>query len=651
MSITILDIVVFSHHGQRRALSLNPDGVSVITGASKTGKSALIDIVDYCFGSGECRVPEGPIRRAVSWFGLRLQLAAGQVFVARRCPDQRFLSSEDCFVAIGDAVVIPEAGELRQTTNTKGLLSLLSSWVGIAENLHEPSEGQTRLPLIANIRHALSLCFQPQDEIIRRHQLFHGADDNFFAQALRDTLPFFLGAVDDEYVRKREELRRLREQLRVLERQINELQSIRGDGASKAAALLAQARDVGLTTALVETWDQTIATLRDASVVRLDTAGAQQGGTEYRRLSDERARLLQDQRRLRDEVEAIRSFESDAQGYVHEATEQRGRLVSIGIFEGSDAGHSCPLCDQVLPAESQQPRIESLQNTMISVASRLESVTSTRPKIERAANEVATRLESTSSALMRNRQQLEAIRQLEEPLQTAQDDLTRRAVVQGRVSLYLESVPDLPDTRSLHARAESLRGACASIEAELSDDLVVERLASIVSILGREMTDWAQLLQLEHSEFPLRLDLKKLTIVADTVDGPVPMSRMGSGENWVGYHLIAHLTLHKWFTQRNRPVPRFLFLDQPSQVYFPPERDVDGSLNQIGEDERVAVNRMFQFIFAVVQSLDPGFQVVVTEHADINADWYQSAVVERWRGGLKFVPENWPRAGAEPTQD
>lgn len=503
------------------------------------------------------------------------------------------------------------------------------------------------MPLTANIRHALSFCFQPQDEIIRRHQLFHGTDDSFFAQALRDTLPFFLGAVDDEYVGKREKLRRLREQLRSVERQINELQGIRGDGASKAAALFAQARDVGLTTASAEVWEDTIAALRGAAVARIDTGGEQQGGEEYKRLSDERVQLLQEQRRLRDEIDAIRSFETDARGYLRETSEQHGRLVSINIFDGDAPSHSCPLCDQALPDEAEQPRIASLQSALSDVATRLESVTRSTPKIQHAASAVAARLESTKSALTRNRQQLEAIRQLDEPIQTAQDELTRRALVQGRVSLYLESVPDLPDTRALHTRAEDLRRACSELEAELSDDLVAERLDSIVSILGRHMTDWAQQLQLEHSSFPLRLDLKKLTVVADTEDGPIPMARMGSGENWVGYHLIAHLVLHEWFTQRGRPVPRFLFLDQPSQVYFPPERDIDGSLKELGEDDRDAVNRMFKLIFDVVGGLGADFQVIVTEHADINEEWYQAAVVERWRGGLKFVPEDWPRFDAE----
>jgi hypothetical protein len=86
-----------------------------------------------------------------------------------------------------------------------------------------------------------------------------------------------------------------------------------------------------------------------------------------------------------------------------------------------------------------------------------------------------------------------------------------------------------------------------------------------------------------------------------------------------------------------------LFFDQPSQIYFPPEKDVDGSMDMVKEDDRHAVSRMFRFVFDVVETLKPGFQVVITEHADINEDWYQAAVVEKWRGGLKLVPDDWPR--------
>jgi len=82
MSFQILDIVLYGFNQQRRVLSLRPGQLNIITGASKTGKTALIEIVDYCMGSSECRIPEGVIRRAVEWVGVRLSVRDGHVFVA-----------------------------------------------------------------------------------------------------------------------------------------------------------------------------------------------------------------------------------------------------------------------------------------------------------------------------------------------------------------------------------------------------------------------------------------------------------------------------------------------------------------------------------------------------------------------------------------
>jgi len=648
MSVQILDVVAYSHDGRERTLSLRAGKVNVITGSSKTGKSALVDIVDYCFGSGECRVPEGPIRRCVSWFGLRLQLESGQAFIARRCPNSRTVTSEDCFIAIGKEISIPKMDELRQTTNVKGLIALLTSWSGISDNVHEPPPGQTRPALSATIRHSLALCFQPQDEIIRRQQLFHRASDNFVAQALKDTLPFFLGAVDDDYVRKREELRRLREQLRACDRQLAELRAIHGDGISKASTLLAQARDAGLSVSQTNTWEESVAALQE--VARLASTildmpvvpGAE--GQEYDRLSEERNRLLREQKKLRDEITAARAFEHDEQGFSREATEQRARLISIGIFDGVEPGHACPLCSQDLPETSSLPSVAQIKEILVDVSSRLDSVSRAVPQVEKAIAELEASLQQVLASLAKNRSEMAAVRSANDQLQQVQDGVTRRALILGRVTLYLESLPELPDTRTLEERAEQLRRQCSALEDELSNERIKERLDSIISILGQRMTAWAKELELEHSKFPLRLDIKKLTIVADTSDGPVPMSRMGSGENWVGYHLIGHLALHEWFTQRARPVPRFLFLDQPSQVYFPSEQGADIAIADIGESDRIAVTRLLKFVFDVVENLALGFQVVLTEHADLPERWYQDAVVARWRGGQKLIPDDWPRA-------
>ena len=129
--------------------------------------------------------------------------------------------------------------------------------------------------------------------------------------------------------------------------------------------------------------------------------------------------------------------------------------------------------------------------------------------------------------------------------------------------------------------------------------------------------------------------------MADGHEGPIPMERMGSGENWVGYHLISHFSLHKWFVQRGRPVPRFLFIDQPSQVYFPEDQDWEQDEEREGGEDREAVSRMYQLALKVVDELSPSFQVIITDHANINEPWFQECIVERWREGQKLVPPEW----------
>ncbi|MGI2905634.1 DUF3732 domain-containing protein [Tolypothrix sp. VBCCA 56010] len=163
------------------------------------------------------------------------------------------------------------------------------------------------------------------------------------------------------------------------------------------------------------------------------------------------------------------------------------------------------------------------------------------------------------------------------------------------------------------------------------------------------MTEWAKRLQLEHSDSPYRFDLDKLTVIADRPERPIPMGRMGGGENWLGCHLITLLALHKHFVDRNRPVPRFLFLDQPTQIYFPSE-EAYLSLQGTSSDEMIranadmaAVERMFDFLFDVCEELSPHFQIIIMEHANLgNNERFQNALVEEpWTDERALVPENW----------
>ena len=185
--------------------------------------------------------------------------------------------------------------------------------------------------------------------------------------------------------------------------------------------------------------------------------------------------------------------------------------------------------------------------------------------------------------------------------------------------------------------------ACEALDSDLDSDEAASRLASSLSRVNANITEIALALGLEHADSPARLDIRGLSVIADTADGPVSLDQMGSGENWVGYHLATMLGLHRHFVEADRPVPRFLAIDQPSQVYFPPEVDDE---DVESDEDRVALERMMRVVHAEVERHDGGLQLLVVDHADISADFFQDAVVEKWRGGLALVPSEWFEAAS-----
>ena len=588
---------------------------------------------------------------------MRLAVPAGEAFISRRLPDPGRNSSTDVHYVVGQQVALPRADQLMQTTNPTALVGLLAAHAGIGQNRHDPPPGQTRQPLQAGIAHALIFCFQHQTEIDSNRHLFHKQSDQWLPQAIKDTIPYFLGAVDDDYVTRMAELRRLRRELRRVERKLAEYNAVRGEGVTVAKGLLSEATDLGLRAGqpMPEAWDACLQALRDLSqtaAVPDEEQVAVEGG-EFRRLQAERDELTQELRVTRDQLEAARALAMDRQSFSHEAHAQVLRLKSIELFdaqhEDSNRHTACPLCQRVLPTEDVAPSIQDVQNSLAQLEAQVRHLEDRAPQMQAVVTGLEEKKAEIKSRLRDNKERLEAIQRENARLQDYRDQNARRAHIMGRVSLYLESVPQLEDSSELQRQVADLQAQVNALEKGLSNDTVEERVQSALSIIARDMNAWAADLQLEHAELPLRLDLRRLTVVADGFDGPIPMDQMGSGENWVGYHLITHFALHRWFVNRNRPVPRFIFIDQPSQVYFPEDEDWQRQENGtpgIGED-RQKVERMYRLAYDVAQQLGHQFQIIVTDHANINQQWFQDSVVERWREGVKLVPPEWDHTLSE----
>ena len=646
--IQIRALVIYSHDGRHRVVPFESGRVNIISGDSRTGKSAILGIIDYCFGAKEIDVPEGKVRRNVAWFALLLQTPRGQAFVARQLPIGDGKSNEAVYVQTDTEIDIPPASVLRQTTNREGLRSLLASWTGLSDYLHEPPPGQTRDALAATISHALTFCFQSQNEIAQRKHLFHGSSDRFVAQAIKDTLPYFLGAVTDDYVANQQELKRVRAEIRQIDRRLAEAAAIRGDGVGRADTLLAEAKSVGMS-ALPDSasWQEKLDTLREIQNRPVPSAAAEvDGDTEFRRLSTVRSELLQEQRTLQSTLERARSFEGSSKGYSVEAREHTARLQAVSVFEHDQPGHACPLCLQGLPEASQVPSIGDLRAAQDYIGERSGAMDSATPRIETAIQDVETKLSDVRRRMEDNRVLLTAVKRGNQRLQLASDMEARRAMVLGRISLYMENIPQMPDLSEQQERLKELRLQEGLLDEAVSADTIQAKMESCLSNVNQHLWNYAKQIDLEYSDTPLRLDPRNLTIVADTPERPVSMREIGSGENHVGYHIVAHLALHTWFASRGRPVPSFLLLDQLSQAHFSPDTvPGEGVTQEKIDTDRKAVKRLFGLIFDVVASLQGKFQVIITDHPDFSDDTrFQASLRERWRDGLKLVPEDWPRA-------
>lgn len=196
-------------------------------------------------------------------------------------------------------------------------------------------------------------------------------------------------------------------------------------------------------------------------------------------------------------------------------------------------------------------------------------------------------------------------------LQEQQALFLEQARALGRIGLYLETAQDAEAEGSLARRLQEINAQIEQLEAALDADALAERITSALNLVGQDMTRLAQTLQLEHGSKAIRLDRKRLTLIADTNDGPIPLAQIGSGENWIGYHVVAHLALHRLFVDRQRPVPAFLILDQPSQSQFPADPEEAGS-SQPRDDDRATVVRLFKELHTAATELSPKLQIIVS---------------------------------------
>jgi hypothetical protein len=642
----IKSLHIYSHDGRRRDLNFT-SGLNVITGRSSTGKSALSEIIEYCMGNSEFKVPEGVIRDKVSWFAVIYRFKDEEVLIAKQTPVGEAQSSSSAMARRGKEVAVPNFADLSANTEDEAVSSLLSRLLGIPENRTDVPVGNSRSSYAANIKHTLYYLFQKQGLVANKDQLFYRQNEPYIPQSIRDTLPILLGIDSADRYSLESKLRLAKRDLTLSQKRLDLMQGSSTESRLAAISLYSEAEAVGILNA-GDVDEDRIETLRGLEHWGPDTTlVSNDGGRRASELATEIEHLRKRRRELQYKLDAVRKYSSKAGGFENEAAEQRDRLSSINAFpRNPKTGEwQWPFAQQNLGMS--EPIATALLAELESLDREMEEVLGEKPKLDAFLAGLSDQVRRTFDEIQGKEAELSALVETDERMAAMRNRDIAAARVVGRVSLFLENLVSESEVSDAEDANRKLRSRVDRLTKQIGRDDRDDALASILNIIASDVSRYIDELEAEFRGIPARLDLKKLSVVIDRPGRPVFMDRSGGGENHLAYHLAAVLALHLYASKNGCPIPSFLLIDQPTQVYFPSEeryKEADGSVERTEADaDLMAVRRLFKLFSRFVQVENPGFQLIVTEHANLKDDWFQAALVEQpWAKPPALVPEDWP---------
>lgn len=642
MTMQLLALGLYSHDGHLRPLHFQPGRLNVISGISRTGKTELVKIIDYCAGRKTPKLAPGPITHKVAWFAAIFGAPDGRrVFVARPQPTGK--SSTVARLAFGSDLELPENGKSLTTNAThSSVRGSLDDLLGLGVYDIE-QYGGSRDRLQASVSHAIQFCLQAQTELISPEHLFHRGGDPDVARDFADLFPYFLGAVDESLIAARRRATELKRKIRNAEAQLQRIEARAQLDETRDRSLVKEAANLGLVAELSE--EDPRAALK--AIIASDSSPAPATSSSDSSLAYLREQVAIARSRLRELRERRATLEvvgSERGAHSSQVDVQLGRLGIVESLEDNEVDStSCIVCGSQL--DERNPTVDSLVRDLKELQGQLHVLQSASQDITGAERELDKAIEEARGNLVEAMERAKTATETDQANRDLALEFERQAYLRGVITehLRLASTANAEALADRRVALQQLEEELRAVEPGTTNAAIRSEVEARLDAVAQDMTEMARALELEAADDGLvRIDQKTLNVVIGTGRGPVHLDQMGAGANHVGYHLVAHLALHKHFVREQRPVPRFLVVDQPSLPFFPETArgDLDAATGDVDWEE---VKRMFLVTEKTVREAGGAFQALITDHASFAGEaWYDDALVEDWHSGKKLVPEDWP---------
>jgi len=643
------------------ALRFESGKINIIHGRSGTGKSSILAIIDYCLGASRCAIPVGIIRDSVEWFGLVVNVRGARFLIARRTPGNRQTSKEFYLRPVEDELpnkLISEHNEpqFKQAFNNLVRLTNLPLSSGEVTGQHEGRP---------SYRDMAAFNFLPQHIVANPNTLFYKADSYDHKERLKKVMPFALGITDSEYVIKERERNQL-------QRQHDDL--LRQQDVRRRSMTTLDAEVQGL-------WNQGVelGLVRDNEAVSTEKRVSKFSEINARFLANGLASILQapdfsftnqkykEAQTLEEGLQAkADSLRREIQGY--ERMAQRALDFTGAVHLEQTRVVNLDWLKEHLGSENECVVCGSHTNQLHGAVSRLEAEVKRVSGLSQALFEnpiVDKEIEGAKRRLFELQGQLQTARMARLKLQpnesSTKDSLSQVYVLVGRIQALLITFAAMNNTDDMGNQIDEFAAMLSDLEVYFKRSGKAAREATVDKQLSELIEKFAEGFKLEQRG-RISLDKNELTLSFQQ-SGEAKKEylwEVGSGANWMGYHIATFLALHQFLSQdalSNSPVFSFLVIDQPSQVYFPSaasganllDSDADG-LEKIKVERDVdvyATKRIFEMLETGLSAANRRYQIIVLEHAD-DSIWGavpHTVEVANWKAeGQGLIPKSWQRA-------
>lgn len=548
-----------------------------------------------------------------------------------------------------------------KNTNADAVKRMLDELAGLSKLDFSGGDDSTGFDGRPSFRDLAAFTFQPQNVVANPDVLFFKANTYEHREKLRKIFPYVLGAVTPALMAKQFELGRARQELRRKERELKDAREVSARWLADLEAKFSEAKELGLTARLeqalsrgqmVERLEEVVA--RTDLTLAVSTSTISDALSELSALNVEEREVSRELTTLRHRLEEMNRMRVGTDQYDAAITLQRGRLqLSSWLVEHTDDRADCPMCGS--HTESAKKKLHALSARLREVEAEAGVDREVPAAFDRELQRVTTEVGQTTERLRSVQIRKRALSGRSDEARQRQFSAQRAERFVGNLEAALDLHRRLGSDSELVEEVARLRELVQQLEGGLREQDVESRkrraLAAINGYAGRLLPS----LDVENPQDPISLEINDLTIKVHGADRDDYLSEIGSGSNWLAYHLAVLLALHQYFlAQRNSPVPAFLVLDQPSQVYFPKrvvtrveDQETDEEEPRLRDEDVDAVRMAFDVMGKVVLSAKGQLQLIVLDHASqyVWGDVEGVVGLPEWRNGIKLVPMEWISGG------